>query len=103
MRKNLEKINGDRLQFTATVARFGTKTNYHGFAQKTICFKDVNFICGKVATDHLWMTVGKTIESLNLNEGDKVTFFARVGGYRKGYYKDEFDYTLRNISKLSLI
>lgn len=100
MRSNLIKHKKDRLEFTATVGRFGTKRNYHGYPQNTVCFIDVFFKDGKKATDHLWMTVGETIEKLYLKSGDYVSFHARVDTYRKGYYNEQLDYTLKNISKL---
>jgi hypothetical protein len=103
MRTNLAKIDGKRLLLTATIGRFGTKSNYHGFPQQTICFLNVKDADNKILTDHVWFTVGKTIEKLNLQENQIVSFYARVSSYVKGYYKDEFDYKLNNISQLKLI
>lgn len=86
MRKELEKINGKRVRFKAIVERFGTKNNWHGFPEKTILLKDVVFIeTGEMATDHIWFTVGKTIDALCLSEGDIISFDARIGDYVKGY------------------
>lgn len=100
MREELSKIQNIRMQFAAKVERFGIKSNYHGFPEKTICLVDVTDTNGKVLTDHIWFTVGKTIDKLNLNEGDEVSFFARVSQYRNGYFKDELDYKLNNISQI---
>ncbi len=55
--------------------------------------KDVKFENGNLAADHIWFTVGKTILSAELKEGDKITFEARIGAYEKGYvnYKEFID------------
>lgn len=67
MRKNLQKINGKRIRFRATVEQFGSKKNYHGFPEPTILFKDVVFADSiEPACDHLWFTVGKTIAASNV-------------------------------------
>jgi hypothetical protein len=86
MRKELGKKDGQRLRFKAIVKRFGTRTNYHGYPEKTILLSDIVFERdGILATDHLWFNVGKTIESLGLVEGAIITFDARIGQYEKGY------------------
>ena len=100
MREKLQKINGERLRFKATVGRFGKKTAYKGYPLDTVCFTDVKFFSGGVATDHIWFTAGKRIKELNLQEGDMVSFEARVKPYLKGYEKDEVDFRLSNISKI---
>lgn len=48
----------------------------------------------KVATEHLWFTMGKGFERLDLKEGDVVRFDACVTEYMKGYRgrRDEFDF-----------
>ncbi len=107
MRKELGKHQDKRLVFTASVDRYGTKRNWHGFTEKTILLKDVRFKEGNgLATDHIWFTVGKTIEALGLKEKDKIQFEARVGEYEKGYINfrgliDEsiFDYKLNRPTK----
>lgn len=86
MRKELRKMDGQRTRFRATVERFGSKTNYHGYPEPTILFKDVYHIeSQELACDHIWFTVGKTIAALGLTSGDTVEFDARVGSYMKGY------------------
>jgi hypothetical protein len=102
MRKELKAISGERVRFRAIVERFGKKTNYHGFPSPTILLKNVTFAeTGKEATDHVWFSVGKTIEALDLDAGTIIEFEARVGDYQKGYvnhreYIDErtIDYKL---------
>jgi hypothetical protein len=94
MRKDLKTLNEQRIRFKATVERFGKKTNYHGFPESTILFTCVSRVdTGKQVTDHIWFTVGKTIQALNLKPGDVVEFDARVGDYVKGYvnYREYID------------
>ena len=86
MRRELKGKNGERIVFTGVVARFGTKTNYHGYSDATLLLKDVRFAdTGELATDHIWFTVGKTIEKLKLAVGDRIQFEARIAAYTKGY------------------
>lgn len=108
MRYQLKNINGQRMPFIATVERFGTKKNlYTRLPDKTILLKDVKFAeTGKPATTHIWFTVGKTIDALNLSEGDIIKFEARVAEYVKGFvnyreYIDErtLDYKLNRPTK----
>jgi len=109
MRTELKKLSGSRLTFTADVSRFSTKVNY-GHVKETICFVDVKFSDGSLATDHLWFDLGKQIKSLNLKEGDTVKFDARIKTYIKGYINESqgidyrtIDYRLSNVSKVSKI
>jgi hypothetical protein len=85
MREKLKNKNNERLLFSATVNKFGLKPNWHGYGVPTILVTDVKFEDVSFACDHLWFTVGKTIEKLNLKVGDKITFEARVSKYVKGY------------------
>jgi len=107
MRKKLAEKNGERLMFTGTVERFGTAKNWHGYPERTILVKDIVFTDSEnFATDHLWFKVGKIISRMNLKEGDKIQFEARVSRYIKGYvnwreYIDErqMDYKLNRPTK----
>jgi len=110
MRKGLENINGVRQKFIAVFERYGTKTNFKGYPQKTILLKNVsNGI--KIITDHIWFTMTKGFEALGeLKQGDKLEFYARVKEYYKGYagYKEEvqwekpieLDYKLSHPTKI---
>jgi len=63
--------------------------------------------------DHIWLTLGLRLESLNLSSGDRIKFCARVTTYTKGYrgrtaFDDELsiDYRLSfptNIRKLNYV
>jgi hypothetical protein len=111
MRTELKKINGTRTRFRGTVERTGSRPNYHGFPEPTVLLKNVVFVnTGKLATDHIWFTVGKTLERLALQPGDIVEFDARVGDYVKGYinqkeYIDEreIDYKLNRPTKIQKV
>jgi hypothetical protein len=86
LRKELKKLNEKRVVFTAVVDRYGKKDGWYGRKEDTILFKDVRIADNqKLATDHIWFTVGKTISSLELKVGDKIQFEARIGEYTKGY------------------
>lgn len=85
MRKELKEIDGTRLRFRAVVERFGTKV-YRDYEDTTILLKNVTRVdTGLQVTDHIWFTVGKTIDNLDLKPGEIVEFDARVGNYSKGY------------------
>lgn len=109
MREALARRVGARGRYTATVSRFGTKRAYRGPRLTTVLLVDVRDATGHVVTDHLWITVGKTVERLRLASGDTVAFDARVTPYVKGYRgrrEDEdrppmsVDYRLSNPTKL---
>jgi hypothetical protein len=107
MRKNLAPKNGVRTRFIGVVDRFGARSNWNGFPEETVCLKDVKFLDGKEATDHIWFVVGKRIKSLDLAENDVVEFEARVKKYIKGYVNwrhgidnRELDFKLSNPTKL---
>lgn len=85
MRELLQKRNGQRSAFTATFERFGSKTAYKGAPIKTALFRDVRDRLNQVVTDHLWFIVRKTLDALNLQPDDRISFDARVQPYRKGY------------------
>ena len=83
MRKNLKKLNGERFNVTATFERFGSRNSYMG-TEKTILLKDL-MKDDELLCDHMWFSCGKTFERLDLKEGDKISFDARVTKYIKGY------------------
>lgn len=106
MRKELKKINKQRLTFSATVEKFGFKSAFRGSDIKTILLKDVK-TGDQIVTDHLWLTCGKWSESLKI--GDNITFDARVSNYTKGYqgYREDIydkpvttDYRLERPTKV---
>ena len=81
--------------------KFGQKSGYKGILT-TILLKDIADVAsGKVVTDHLWFTMGKQFEKLDLSEGDVVRFDARVTDYVKGYQgrQDEDDYDYKAVER----
>jgi hypothetical protein len=86
MREALQQLNGQRLQFTAIVERFGTRKSYLGYPQPTILLRQVVALEAQtLVTDHLWFIVRKTIAALDLQPGERIQFEARVTQYTKGY------------------
>ena len=113
-RKGLAKIQNNRKTFTGVFKRYGTKTNWHGFPEKTILLTDIKDIVGNKLADHIWFSMTKGFEKLGeLKEGDLVKFDARVKLYFKGYngYKEEIcwekpiekDYKLNNPTKIKVM
>lgn len=108
MRQELRKMNDIRATFCGTFVRYGTKTNWHGYPEKTILLKDIKDASGKIVTDHLWFNCTQGFQKLILNENDEVIFDARVRDYIKGYrgyredvYKPvEVDYRLNHPTKI---
>lgn len=93
MRVKLKAYVDHRARFTATVGRFGTKPGWQGRSLRTILLTDIRNESGQIVTDHLWFQVGKRIDALNLQPGDRVNFKARADYYEAGYlgYRDDPD------------
>lgn len=93
MRAELAKLYGKRRRFHGIFVRFGKKAAYKGRPLTTILLKDITDVASKeIVTGHLWFTVGKRFDALDLEEGDVVRFDARVTSYEKGYMGHrEFD------------
>jgi hypothetical protein len=86
MRSELKKIELVRQTFIGEFERYGEKPNWNGYLEKTILFKNIKDSEGNLMTDHIWFTVGKRIESLQIKSvGTLVQFDARVKPYIKGY------------------
>lgn len=107
MRKELEKLNNERRQFSAIFERYGTKSGWGAYPIRTILLRDVNNGV-RIVTDHIWFTMTKGFEKLGeLKQGDKVEFTARVKEYFKGYVNNrefideqEIDYKLSHPTKI---
>ena len=113
-RNELAKIQNNRKTFTGIFKRYGTKTNWHGFPEKTILLTDIKEGIGNKVTDHIWFHMTKGFEKLGeLQEGTKIQFDARVKSYFKGYngYREEIrwerpiekDYKLNNPTKIKVL
>lgn len=111
MRKHLKEKEGQRLRFSGTVDRYGTKAGYCGVPVPTICIKQLVYAdTGQTACDHVWFSVGKQIDQLNLKPGDRVDFDARISTYTKGYVNirqgidnRQIDYRLSHPTKLERV
>ena len=111
MRKRLQDINKERARFTATFGRFGTKSGWRDVPVQTVLVNEIRDASGKIVADHLWLNLTKGFEQLNLQQGDRIQFDARVKHYIKGYqgrhddvFKPiELDYKLSHPTKLQII
>jgi hypothetical protein len=111
VRKELSKMENVRSSFVGTFKRYGTKTNYNGFPEKTILLVDIKSAEGRAVSDHLWFNFTKQFEKLGeLKEGDIVSFDARVRTYIKGYVNfreeidnRELDYRLSHPTKVEIL
>ena len=89
MRERLKSIgNKERHRYSAEVAQFGWKSGWNE-PEPTIMLKNVRLYGNDdIITDHLWFSLGKQFQKLNLKEGDIISFNARVAKYVKGYKGD---------------
>jgi len=86
MRKELGKLNGLRGRFRATVKCFGWKKRFRQHEDRTVMLSDIYDENGTLVADHLWLTIGKQLASLKLEEYWMIEFSARVAPYAKGYF-----------------
>lgn len=91
VRFKLAQYKGKRRRFEGTFERFGTKTAYKGPPLRTLILLNVvDVYTREEVCDHLWFTVGKRLDKLNLQPNDVIRFDARVTSYWKGYvHRDE--------------
>jgi len=86
MRKNLADKVGERKKFKALFTRFGKKVNYNGYSETTILLTNIiDTETNLMVTDHHWFACTKGFEKVQLKEGVKIEFEARVKVYKKGY------------------
>jgi hypothetical protein len=90
MRFKLAQYKGKRRRFEGTFERFGIKAGYKGPERTLVLLNVIDVYSRDEVTDHLWFTVGKQLDNLDLKEGDVIRFDARVTRYLKGYvHRDE--------------
>lgn len=78
-------MNGERIRFEGVFERRGTKTGWKE-PEPTIMLAEITESeTGKIVADHLWFNFTEGFKKADLALGDKVTFFARVASYEKGY------------------
>ena len=85
MREGLKAMENARSKFTGIFVRYGVKPAYKGPPIETLLFRDVRDQTGKLVTDHIWFTTTKGFDVYKFNDGDVVSFDARVKEYWKGY------------------
>lgn len=106
MRETLASVEGVRTEWTGTFRRYGTKPAYKGPPLKTVLLVDLKDAAANPVCDHLWFNFTKEFERLDLKEGERVKFCARVTGYWKGYGgRDEqsHDFKLSHPTKIARI
>ena len=111
MRQELKQIEDVRKTFIATFKRYGAKTSWHGFLEKTILLIDTKDENGKIVANHIWFSNTKGFQKLGeLKEGNKIQFDARVKDYIKGYVREsefiderKIDYKLNNPTKIRVL
>jgi hypothetical protein len=115
MRRELEKMEGDRLEFIGTFERLGEKKGWKGSTDITVLLKDIVVAdSGQHVASHLWFNYTKGFQALGLSScspGCRIKFRARVGSYMKGYmgrrddvYKPvEVDYHLSRPTKIEWV
>jgi hypothetical protein len=111
MRKELASQAGERKKFRAIFSKIGKKTNFKGYSEDTILFKDVREVeTNKLVADHLWFNFTRSFENITLTEGSNIEFEARVKVYAKGYVnkamghtKRSFDYKLSHPTKVKIV
>ena len=111
MRKVLASENGVRKKFHAVFDRFGKKPNYLGYSDETILLVRITDAeTNIVVADHVWFSLTKAFAKLNLKQGMKVEFVARIKSYKKGYVNRRYnvdhssmDYRLSNPTRVAVI
>lgn len=86
MRKGLRNPDKEWHTYTAKIERFSSKRK-NGNNMKTMLVtntrdRDEN---NKIVTEHLWLTLGKKFENLNLKEGDLIQFDALASTYENSF------------------
>jgi len=106
MRIKLKEIgNQTRERYSGTILRCGIKYNkFKRFPERTLLIGNLTRTDNNdIVTDHLWVTVGKTLCELDLKAGDTISFDARVGMYRKGKHNTEKDFKLNKLTHIEVV
>lgn len=111
MRQQLAKQDSIRLSFVGEFQRFGVKTNYHGYSEKTVLLVNIKNTQHETVCDHLWFNFTKQFQTLGeIQPGQQISFDARVKKYVKGYinYREfidnsSVDYKLSHPTKVKFV
>ena len=100
MRNQLARHYGQRLTFTARIARYGNKPSFPSWRGTipTVLLKQIADTDGVELCDHAWIEKTAQWEILGLTPGDRVRFSARVSGYDRG--EQGFDYRFAAVAKV---
>jgi hypothetical protein len=90
MREALKDRVGRRGEFTAQFKRRGVAASGWGI-KVTMLFIDVRDEAGTVVADHIWFKMGKQMDELKLEPGDRIRFMATVDTYQKRNKDDAWD------------
>jgi len=94
----LENFDNERLIFQGVFERYGIKSNWHGYPEKTILLKEIKECStNQVVADHLWFNYTKNFQNAgNLEKGVVIEFMARVSMYKKGYWGYNIEKQIEN-------
>lgn len=91
MRFNLEGLEGRRITFTAVFWQYGSFRSFRGTG-RTILLKIVKDVKGRILADHIWINYTASFDAVGeFQQGDIVTFDARVAKYIKGYFGERIE------------
>lgn len=97
MRQELQKREGRRKRFRATIDRCGTKYGWRGESLPTVLVTNVYDIeDDELVADHVWLNRTKSMDGIIFRKGEIIEFDARVGTYVKGYLGHDFMKRLEN-------
>lgn len=82
MREALKDRVGKRGEFHAQFKRRGSVNSDWG-VKVTMLFVDIRDEAGTLVADHIWVKMGKQMEELHLQGGERVRFMATVDRYQK--------------------
>jgi hypothetical protein len=100
MRYKLQSLEQQTERFVARVSGFGSAPRLYGNDQPTLLLRDVCLTSSfEELTDHVWISLTKSLELLKLRRGQILEFDAKVTTYRK---KSEFDYKLEKLNNIKV-
>lgn len=99
-RWTLEKYtDGNKHRFKGTIERFGSYTDREsGKIIKTVLLTSIEDENDRPCTDHAWVK-DKCIDKYGLKKGERYSFMARVGTYKRG--RTARDYQLKNLTQFT--
>lgn len=101
LKKDVNGIGELKGTFKGIVVGFSTTNGKVGL-QKTVLLKHITSLDGKITHDDLCCNLTKSLERLDLHEGDVVRFDATATVYSKRckYEWEELDYKFNKLAKI---